>query len=172
MLLIDMQDDFLEDIDAREKEREIPNMLRVLEYAGDHKIPLIVLEYKGHEPTIKELRQKIDSLPTTVIYITKLDDSGFYNTGLEARLKNLRINNLVLMGINATGCVMRTAESALNHGFRIFTSLDLIAQPSSWVDDQDEGKEGSVWYKKHGTLAKDHHDLLRIISEKYVQKSP
>ena len=76
------------------------------------------------------------------------------------------------MGINATGCVMRTAESALNHGFRIFTSLDLIAQPSSWVDDQDEGKEGSVWYKKHGTLAKDHHDLLRIISEKYVQKSP
>lgn len=166
ILLIDMQDDFLQEIDEDEKAREIPRMQEVLNYAGKRQVPIVVLEYRGHGETIEALKREIISLPTDIRYIVKNGDDGFYQTPLAEHLEQLGVKDLILMGVNATGCVKTTAYGALKNGFGIITSRDVIAQPSSWVDDQKyEGAEGTVWFQKKGRLANDYRNLLRIIAE-------
>ena len=171
VLLIDMQKDFLQNIDWKERKREQPNILEVLAQAGNYHTPVVVLEYNGHRQTIEVLKRKIISLPTDIRYIVKSGDDGFYQTSLSAHLKQIGVKDIILMGINATGCVKTTAVGALENGFGIITSRDVIAQPSSWVDDEKyEGAEGSRWFQRKGRLADNYRDLLKIISESSPQK--
>ncbi|HLC81968.1 MAG TPA: isochorismatase family cysteine hydrolase [Candidatus Nanoarchaeia archaeon] len=173
ILLIDMQDDFLQEISEAEKAREIPRIIKVLNYAGNRRIPIVILEYDGNGQTIDVLRREIISLRTDVRYIVKSSDDGFYQTSLADHLKQLQVKDLILMGINATGCVKTTGAGALNHGFSIITSRDVIAQPPSWVDDQkDEGIEGARWYQREGQLVNNYHELLKICERNAPKRKP
>ena len=141
-------------------------MIRVLEYAGRNKLPVLVLEYHGEGSTIDVLKEKVDSLATTVTYVAKPHDSGFKNTDLDERLKQLSVSEVVLMGINASACVKATGESALKNGFGITTSLDLITDHPSVLSPLGIGHRSVNWYKQHGVVAPNHRDLLRTISQK------
>ncbi len=164
VLLIDMQPDFVQAISGYELTREVPNMLRVLEYAAQNRLPIFVLEYHDHPPTIDFLKKRVDVLPN-VSYVVKPYDNGFADTGLAVRLKQLNVDEVVLMGINASFCVASTAQGAKINGFHVTTSLDLIADPSR-LGDMGIGVEGSRWFARNGTLAKDHKDLLELISQR------
>src|SRR3989344_1353907 len=164
VVLIDMQDSFLREIDPEEKDREIPNMLQVLEAADINCVPVIVLEYAGHGPTVGILKDKLDSLNTPVAYITKKTDDGFYQTEMSETLRALDIDELVLMGIYASACVLSTGQGALEHGFRISTSRDLIANPQGVPFIQMKGPEGSTWYQIKGAMRNNHAEIIRTIS--------
>ncbi len=170
LLLIDMQAPFLRNIDNYEQKRQLPNILRVLEYAGQHKIPVIVLEYYGEGPTVPILKEKLETLTTEVLYLQKNHNDGFKDTELADLLEERKIKTVVLMGINATACVKATGEGAIRSGLKIVTSTDLIANPpDSWIS-YENGLEGSRWYRKYGILARNHQELLRKISRRKVIK--
>ncbi len=162
ILLIDMQPYFTRRVSNIET-IEVPNMLRVLEHAGENKIPVVVLEYEGNGSTIGALKAKVDALPTSKAYVSKSYDNGFANTDLRYRLRCMGTTEVVLMGINASACVKATATGALNKGFGILTSLDLIAD--SYYCGNLDHRSGD-WYRKHGRVAQDHHDLLGFIDKK------
>lgn len=171
VLLIDMQDSFLDEVSKEEENREIPCQLSVLDYCKDNNIPVFVLEYWRYGETTRVLREKVDSLPVKT-YITKQYDDGFFKTDLETRLKEQGIESLLLMGVNASGCVRRTAESAVELGFKILASKDLMADPEWHVTDEfiinKEGKHGksdesAPWYREHGIYRDDYRELLEII---------
>ncbi len=164
VLLIDMQDYFLEDISSEEKAREIPYQLDVLDYCKEKSIPVFVLEYKDSGPTIKVLKDKVDSLEKKT-YITKSHDNGFIGTNLAEQLKEYSIDTLLLMGVNATACVVDTAYGALKEGFNIMTSKELIADPP-YFRSLDEGVR---WYSVYGVHMDSYKDILDTISKGEVE---
>lgn len=178
ILLIDMHSFYLEDIEEKEKEREIPYQIDVLKFAQRDDIPVFVLEYAGKGPTIPILKNEADKAPR-VKYIAKPGDDGFEDTGLAEQLRDYGVENLLLMGINASACVKFTAESALKNGFNILTSKQLIAEPpvmpDDWFWDKDHN-ESIDWFSKNGVYRDDYKDLLKIISHgeinKYLPQKP
>lgn len=173
VILIDMQDSFLDEVSKEERNKEIPYQLDVLDYCKDNRIPVFVLEYHGCGETVRVLKEKVDSLPVKT-YITKHYDDGFFETSLEKKLREQGVESILLMGVNASGCVRRTAESAVELGFKILTSKGLIADPEWHVTDEfiinKEGKHGksdesAPWYKEHGIYREDYKGLLDLIKK-------
>ncbi|MDP2908607.1 MAG: isochorismatase family cysteine hydrolase [Nanoarchaeota archaeon] len=166
VLLIDMQAPFLKSILTEEQTKEIPYQIGVLDYCKQKNIPVFVLEYEGYGPTIEVLKEKVDSLEKKV-YVTKSCDDGFTGTDLAEQLRKHNIDTLLLMGINATACVISTAEGALDAGFKIMTSKDLIADPSYFHSD-----EGVRWYSTYGVYSNSYKDVLDMISKGEVEYQP
>lgn len=163
VLLIDMQEWFLNSIEYEERHREIPYQLEVLEYCKNNSIPVFVLEYKDCGPTVKILKDKVDSLEKKV-YITKNFDDGFVKTDLAKQLRKNNIDTVLVMGINASACVLSTASGAIMAGFKVMTSDDLIADPRSYGYN-----ESIEWYIENGIYKDDYKDLLELISKEKDQ---
>lgn len=165
VFLIDMQDSFLKSINTSEKEREVPYQIEVLDYCKRNEIPVFVLEYEGHGSTTNILKKRLDELDNKV-YITKFHEDGFKDTDLSDQLNQRGIKNILLMGVNASACVLNTAKGAISKGYKIMTSKDLIADKveTSWQFWWDYN-ESIDWYKENGIYSDDYKDLLAIISQ-------
>jgi isochorismate hydrolase len=100
----------------------------LLVWAKKKKLPINFFEYHGYQET--------DSALTTTLWgyryktITKYDDSGFHaKSGLETN-QYLRANNvetIFIAGINASGRFKGTAIGALQEGYQIISSGDIMA---------------------------------------------
>ena len=166
VLVIDMQEWFLQSIEYEEQHKEIPYQLEVLEYCKNNDIPVFVLEYKDCGSTVKILKDKVDSLEKKT-YVTKNYDDGFIKTDLAEQLRKNKIDTVLLMGINASACVLSTAAGAVMSGFNVMTSKDLISDPKSY-----DRNESIRWYETTGIYRDDYKDLLDLISkEKYQSVS-
>lgn len=172
VLLIDMQEYFLEDICDEEKAREVPYQLEVLDYCKKENVPVLVLEYEGCGQTISILKEKVDSLEKKD-YIKKKHDDGFIDTDLAEKLRKNDIEIVLLMGIYASACVLQTGQGAISEGFKIITSKDLIANPKPiprYIYNPSELSNESIdWYKANGTYVDNYKDLLDLISKKDCQ---
>lgn len=156
ILLIDMQDDFLEEIQRDEVERMITNQIEVLECAQQNNLPIILLEYRNHDATNKQLRKILSN--SNYKKIVKSEDDGFLYTSLDSIVKEKGASELVFMGINASACVKRTAKGALNAGYSIVTSPDIIADPKHWRDNKS-----LEWYGSNGTLCPNTENLIEYL---------
>jgi len=160
-----MQEWFLNAIEYDERLREIPYHLEVLEYCRVNNLPVVVLEYKGCGPTVSILKDKVEILKDKS-YIAKPKDDGFENTNLRQVLKEKHIETVLLMGINASACVMSTAAGAVMNGFKVMISKDLISDPKSY--DRDESVS---WYKDNTIYRDDYKELLCLLPKKKVDCS-
>ena len=156
VMLIDMQSVFTERIEKEELKIMIDNQLIILDLCAKHDIPLIVLEYNGHKETLVILQEKIKKIVTKQIII-KSENDGFNNTSLSLQLKEWQIKTILLMGVNASACVWATARSAIERGYNIITSKQLIADSPDWCGE----KKG--WYVENGIFCPDTQDLLAKI---------
>jgi nicotinamidase-related amidase len=116
-----------------------------------------------HQPSSKygalhdSLENKINTLNSSFIgRFSKCEDNAFTNQQLDRYLKKLSIDTVLLTGINANACVLATALGALQHGYNITTSKDLIAgfgacSPSIIYS----------WFRTVGTLKNNYSELLK-----------
>ncbi|MFA7315881.1 MAG: isochorismatase family cysteine hydrolase [Candidatus Paceibacterota bacterium] len=167
VVLIDMQDFFLKHFSFSIYKDLIKNQSKVIDVCEKYNIPLIVLEYKCRGifrgKTTDKLHKKIKNLKEAKILI-KMSNSGFTDTPLDALLKESKINELVLMGINANACVQDTAIGALKRGFKVSTSQDIIANSSSGKN-QILSKRNKEWYKKNTNFFINFEDFLSYIKK-------
>lgn len=171
VLLIDMQEIYLTNVSDEEKKREIPYQLEVLDYCKKNNLPVFVLEFAGFGDTIPILKDKIDSSDKKS-YIIKTCRNGFHETSLDEQLKSENIKHLLLMGLYASACVRSTAENALDRGYNILTSKDLIADENSdSYDPESTVLESRWWYKEKGIYRESYKDLLKIISEGTIEEN-
>lgn len=63
--------------------------------------------------------------------MTKTRDSAFFDTDLAARLRNLRVEHLVICGISTHTCVAQTAMDAFAHDFRVAVARDAVASENA-----------------------------------------
>lgn len=141
VLVIDMQQSFLNGIDDDMVNVLIDNQIKVLRFCAEHDIPVAVLEFQGEGLTLNVLQWEINRVSRYRVFI-KLQDDGFSNPELTSCFVGWSVDALILMGVNAGACVRETAIGALNNGFAIATSSQLI---SSY--DRNLHIE---WFKKKG----------------------
>ncbi|MEK6863527.1 MAG: isochorismatase family protein [Nanoarchaeota archaeon] len=163
VLLIDMQDFFVQHIVNEDLNKMVAHQARVLNYCREYDIPVFVLEFYGCGNTIKILSDKIDVLQRKE-RITKRCDDGFENTILAAQLHAEGVRNVMLMGINASYCVRDTAAGAVNNRFSVMTSRQLIADPCYNIEKTLKFEKSIKWYEKRGLYSDDYMMLLRTIS--------
>ncbi|MBI4152493.1 cysteine hydrolase [Candidatus Woesearchaeota archaeon] len=165
VLLIDMQGIFLKNISPVERQEEIAYQSDVLDFCRQNNVPLYVLEYQGCGRTMPSLEDKYLQL-RDVRRVIKMYDDGFWETNLAEQLHHSGIERLLLMGINASACVRSTAEGALEHGFAIMTSKQLIANPA----EADWGYIESIpWFQEQGIYRDNYTELLGLLSEEMCQ---
>ncbi|WP_321325444.1 isochorismatase family protein [uncultured Parasphingorhabdus sp.] len=66
---------------------------------------------------------------------TKQYPSAFFNTGLNAHLRTLGVNTVLLAGYSTSGCVRASALDALQHGFIPIVAADGCADRSRQIHD-------------------------------------
>jgi len=126
VLLIDMQERFLDKFRDSKKKNLIKRQIRLLKYSRISDLPLVALEFAELGGTIQELRDHINLLKRHA-YIVKDGNNGFFEDRLIEQLMYWRITNLILTGVNTSACVRDTAEGALKHDFCVTYIDDLVA---------------------------------------------
>jgi nicotinamidase-related amidase len=160
-LIIDMQSEFLKNIEEKGRGNMIQSQIGLIHYLSEREVPIFVLEYEGRGKTIEVITKEID-FSKNEKPLTKRTDGGFDNTELHARLKKHRSKNLILMGINATSCVQFTAEGALSRKYKIYTAKTLIAEKEKYKDREMEQKIESL-YTRLGKFFKTGKELISFL---------
>lgn len=164
IIIIDMQDFFLKNFMKEIPPILIKNQLSVIDICISKKIPLIVLEYKCRGifrgETTKQLNNKIKNIPHSKVLI-KENNSGFTDTNLSEILGNIKCKKLLLMGVNANGCVQDTAISAIRKGYKVIVSKGVMA--SSGRKDMELSKRNENWYKENTMLFSNVGNLLKYL---------
>jgi nicotinamidase-related amidase len=157
VLLIDMQDHFVDGLGEREEVAHLVlSQIAVLRRCQKENIPVIVLEYDGCGKTIPDLEAELTSI-RMVIRVTKSQDSGFSGTKLDDKLRDLGVGTLLLMGINADACVLKTAKDARKLGYVVITNTELIACPNQTAASYGD------WYRVNGVFVEKVPETLRAL---------
>ncbi|MFA5887470.1 MAG: isochorismatase family cysteine hydrolase [Candidatus Nanoarchaeia archaeon] len=165
VLVIDMQESFLNELDPEEKEEEIPYQIEVLNAAKRNNIPIFVIEYEGMGSTIDELMNVISTSDYEIV--TKPGNNGFRRTNLDELLKEKGIHSLTLMGVFASACVYATAGGALQSGYEILTSTEVIADSDSTYSTTNHNNQSAEWYAEHGTLFDNHDQIVNYLDRQW-----
>jgi nicotinamidase-related amidase len=159
ILLIDMQERFLEYYSKKEVNSLVKAQEGVLDMCAVKNIPVAIIETFPFGETINPLKNKIKSIPRNKLF-SKESLNGFDNPNLQYKLRKWQTKNIFLMGVYASQCVMETALGALkNKKMHIFTSEDVI----DCFPDYG-GYESKVrWYNKKGMLFNTHKDFYKFL---------
>ena len=146
VILVDMQEDYLDNLDIKDVDPLIESQRIVLQRCAGYNIPLIVLEYSGgylgfdtSQPTIRCLDEAVNKIPRRRT-LPKKRKNGFSNKELDWQLREWNVNNLFLMGIYASQCVYQTAKCGMDLGYRIYSSKDVVGDPDNTGENQAELK--------------------------------
>jgi nicotinamidase/pyrazinamidase len=146
VLVVDMLRGFLEEgyplYTGAEARRIIPNIQRLLEQelAQGSKVFFICdrhepddLEFKMFPPHCIEGTVEAEVIPELAKYpgeiIPKKRYSGFFDTPLEAKLKEFKPEKTIVCGVLTNICVMYTVSSARNRDYQVEVPVDCVASP-------------------------------------------
>lgn len=139
LLVIDMLNDFLA-INPKRVSKIIPKIKELLDFARRQGLPIVYIN-DAHLPFDTELRlrgshaikgrwgsQVIEELKpqSTEYVIEKRRYSGFFATGLDALLRDIGVNTLILVGVSADACILCTALDAFYRGYLVIVVEDCI----------------------------------------------
>ena len=97
---------------------------KLLQMARDLKVPVIHIQHDAGVGTPYDVTAEIGAISTEVApkngeaVVVKNYPNSFWNTNLEAQLKALGIENVVLAGFMTHVCINSTARGAFNLGFK------------------------------------------------------
>lgn len=153
VLLMDLQRDFLADSGARmpvapaDAERVIAVANAVLDgRLLDGALPMVVANAFPPDDRIGNLVRRGAALAgspgaqldervhwrTGLRRFDKRQADAFSHPGLEAQLRQDGVRRLVIVGVFAEGCVLRTALGALKRGFEVWVPRDGVGSDHAW----------------------------------------
>lgn len=142
LLVVDMVNDFVTGVFGHERAQAmVPRLADLLAraratgmpvvYCSDSHLAGIDVELTVHpDHAIRgtwgaEIAPEL--LPATTDYsLTKRRYSAFFGTELEALLRELRVDTVLLTGVATNGCVRHTAADAFFHGFAVVVVTDCV----------------------------------------------
>lgn len=147
VIVVDMQPYFCDWLLPNIREQLVKAQLEVIRKCRERDIPILVLQYEGCERTLVDLAREVEKAPRRK-FIKKCNPDGFYLTSLNDDLKRFCAQEIVLMGVNASGCVLATGLTAHKLGYTVHTAENLMADTKR-RSIQDYARE---WYEKTGNL--------------------
>lgn len=134
LILIDCQNTYREGIMKLENvEPAIAECAKLLARARAAGTPVIHIQHDAGPGSPYDVRARIGSISDEVApkageaVITKAYPSSFQGTTLDADLKKLGVEDLVLAGFMTHVCVNSTARAAFNHGYRATVAANATA---------------------------------------------
>ena len=160
VLLIDMQDGFI--LGDPVKLSIIPSQISVLRFSKENNIPVIIFNYEKYGETTEALNEEIKKMGTKNLYFfIKKRNDAFSVLGFDSILKEKGVTKLFIMGINAGFCIYSTAKTAIEKGYKIITSADVIAGYTS--EFRTTECPGRSWYEENGIFKKDHRQIIEEV---------
>ena len=172
LLLIDLTEDRLEKT-GKEAEALLQYCIDVLFFCRNCGLPVFVLETLGEKETIREIRNVVEQIPKHEFILGKSDANGFNHTDLEKKLREHSVNTIIVAGMNASSCVLWTSVGAVERGFRVLASSDLMADIPVWHQQNTEKgreRERTDFYKKKCIFRENYKELLDIICEEKTER--
>ena len=163
LILVDMQNYFLKNMQKEVRRELIQNQQEIVKECVKKNIPIIELEYKclgvfrGH--TVADIQKEVSK--GNFILVEKENNSGFTNTRLHETLRSLGVKELILIGINANGCVQDTAIAALHRKYKVTTASDVIA--SVYRSDIDLSPQNKKWFKSNTRFLDSGDELKKVL---------
>lgn len=156
IIVIDVINDFVTGVLGSERaERILPNIRRLLHTARGEGVPVFYVTDAHLAEGDREFniwpRHAVDGSEGARIVgalrpeagdhrVKKRRYSGFYATGLDALLRELGVDTVVLTGLVTNICVQHTAADAFFRGYRVVVPRDCVEAPS------DEAQGASLRY--------------------------
>ncbi|MDO8563825.1 MAG: isochorismatase family protein [Nanoarchaeota archaeon] len=160
VIVVDMQAHFLSQLDSVKRNNLVDNHLAVLDYCREKDVPVVGLRYS----TLFYGKDYVERIGTGISEVKrhknfwKSGNNGFSNHYLKRWLISLGVERLFLTGVFASRCIQSTAIGALENGFEISTSADLLG------DNSVRQLEDSLpWFRTNGALFDNYYDLLRTL---------
>lgn len=135
VVVIDMQDEFLEGVAKQRLDNLIREQKRVMNYAQEKGYSIILVSLNEGGKVNSGLTQGLERYDG-ISSISKESTSAFNGTNLDFVLKQNRVNHLFLAGISACACVSDTAIDAKDKGYRVSTAQDVIADAGNLSDER------------------------------------
>ena len=134
VVIMDYQDRIVNSY-ASDPEAVIKSAAEVLQGARKASIPVIYVVHRGgdfeeYSPDV-EVHSGVAPAPGERVF-TKIRAGSFSTTGLEASLRVMGRDSLVLMGVATSGCVLATVRWGSDVGFKLFVVSD------AWSDSDQE----------------------------------
>ena len=174
IIVIDVINDFVSGALGSERAAKIvPSIHRLLHRAREEEVPVVYVT-DAHLP---EGDREFDVWPRHAVdgskgarvvdalrpeagdhHVKKRRYSGFYATGLDALLRELGVDTVVLTGLVTNICVQHTAADAFFRGYRVVVPRDCVEAPT------DEAQETSLGYMEqmYGAEITSSEALIRV----------
>lgn len=168
--------------EKRKKATEVflPVMKGFLKEMREHNIPILHLQliipeddprsnpdidyvplYKGAE-TARILEECYE--PSDIV-IEKNKDSGFYETALDERLKEMEIDTIVLTGMQTQICIQTTAADGYFRGYNV------VVPPDGVMSAREEDKQRAIdWLGSYCSIIMDTAEISAAIKENLEMK--
>jgi len=171
VVIIDMQErskydhfisgDMLAGVHPRQREEIIKNQRAVIDYATGHGLPVYNVEDADFTPTLPQVNGGFMFTKVNGDHTHGLAAINPHRETLEETLRGNSIDTLLVMGIYTSACVHEFTVYALERGFTILLSDDLMADPFPNPADtnatlQEYRRTKSVTYRN------DYKDLLSL----------
>jgi nicotinamidase-related amidase len=130
IMLIDMQRDFVPKKLFPEDEQALyeSHSKIIQELCINRNIPLINVLYAGSGPVVPNTKKYLDMCKILKTHIKSSPNAFESGSRLYSNLKQMQIDTLFIMGVNASACVYDSAISATkDKGFKVITADDVIA---------------------------------------------
>jgi len=173
VIVIDVINDFLSGVFGSERaERIVPEIGRLIRHARGEGVPVIHVT-DAHLPGIdrefeiwgshavdgSDGAQIVDAVAPAAgdYHIKKRRYSAFYATGLEALLRELGVDTVVLTGLVTNICIQHTAADAFFRGHRVVVPRDCVEAPS----DEEQRTALSYMERMYGAEITTSEALMR-----------
>ena len=128
LIIIDVQDDFLNKLAGAESERLLNNTCWLIAVAQWQHIPLIVTAEEVHtQPLATKL---VDALPANMPIFDKTSFGLAHQLDILAAVEDTKRKTAVLIGLETDVCVMHSAIGLLEKGYRVAVVVDAVSTPA------------------------------------------
>ena len=167
LLIIDMQDTYLNGVETEKLNKLVSAQLNFLFNPLIKNMDIFLIEYKNEGKTADYIMDSLKKIKSNIKDYTfqKESPNAFGNQDLYYALEQLKKKNLIVMGVNATGCVLETARNALYYKFKVFTSDDLI-EDEGWIRGEGFSNPKLGFYPQETSYFENYKLLLNAISQK------
>src|SRR3954451_17610245 len=144
LILIDLQSGIVSSQTAHPAVEVVRNASVLADAFRRHRLPVVLVNVVGTAPGRVEQSQNLAGLPAgwsdlvpelnqrpSDYRITKRTWGAFTNTGLEAKLKQLGVTQVVIAGISTSIGVESTARFAYELGFNVTLAVDAMTDTSA-----------------------------------------
>lgn len=177
IIVVDMTNFDLDDKSLDDRVEKTKNIKKILAKGVDEELPVFLFEYLFKQkisagicpydeeyeyklnPTINELQEVMCDYDKS--YVFKKDCfSCFSNKSFKKKLKKCSLNDLIIMGCNASQCIKKTIVEAVRRDFNVYTSNTVLLEEKSNPELMDKSIN---FFKKIGINVYDLNGLVNII---------